>query len=115
MEGAYQVKVTVNRRLTPESYERNVFHIEFDTTGIKITFYAFLLNIYSGTNLKYEIGEALGVHGHNDCLEVKSFLEFYKLNPTDLVSLPLKKSKQVQIKTVEQLFIQYLVAIINFI
>jgi sulfite reductase alpha subunit-like flavoprotein len=34
IQGAHLVKVTVNRRLTPESYERNVFHIEFDTTGV---------------------------------------------------------------------------------
>lgn len=93
--GAHRVKVTVNRRLTPASYERNVFHIEFDTTG---------------TSLKYEIGEALAVHGHNDPAEVKSFLQFYGLNPQDLVALPFKGAHpgEVHVKTVEQLFTQYL-------
>eukprot|EP00026_Physarum_polycephalum_P000660 Phypoly_transcript_00661.p1 GENE.Phypoly_transcript_00661~~Phypoly_transcript_00661.p1 ORF type:complete len:956 (+),score=128.73 Phypoly_transcript_00661:1265-4132(+) len=93
--GAHRVKVTVNRRLTPSDYERNVFHIEFDTTG---------------TDLKYEIGEALAVHGHNDIQEVKDFLQFYGLNPQDLVALPFKGAQpgQVHVKTVEQIFVQYL-------
>lgn len=27
---SYTVKLTENRRLTPDDYERNVFHMEFD-------------------------------------------------------------------------------------
>ncbi|KAG8808463.1 hypothetical protein FRC17_003946, partial [Serendipita sp. 399] len=57
-ERRYLVTCTVNRRLTPIEYNRNVFHLEFDT---------------SGTGLKYEIGEALGVHGWNDEQEVLDF------------------------------------------
>jgi sulfite reductase (NADPH) flavoprotein alpha-component len=34
----YQVRVTENRRLTPLDYERNVFHMELDTTGTGIIF-----------------------------------------------------------------------------
>ena len=69
----YLVKVSENRRLTPETYDRNVFHIAFDT---------------SGTGLKYDVGEALGIHGWNDEQEVKEFIEWYGLNPDDLVSVP---------------------------
>jgi sulfite reductase (NADPH) flavoprotein alpha-component len=69
----YLVKVSENRRLTPETYDRNVFHIAFDT---------------SGTGLKYEVGEALGIHGWNDEKEVREFIEWYGLNAGDLVSVP---------------------------
>ena len=47
----YTVHVKENRRLTPLTYDRNIFHIEFDlgTSG-----------------LKYDIGEALGIHAENE-------------------------------------------------
>ena len=63
-----------------------------------------------GTDLKYEIGEALAVHGHNELEEVKDFLRFYGLNPQDIVALPFKGAQpsQVHVKTVEQIFAQYL-------
>lgn len=95
IQGAHLVTVTVNRRLTPASYERNVFHIEFDTTG---------------TGLQYQIGEALAVYGQNDIGEVARFLSFYKLNPKELVALPFKGSTagQVHVRTIEQIFTQYL-------
>jgi sulfite reductase (NADPH) flavoprotein alpha-component len=108
------VKVTVNRRLTPLSYERNVFHVEFDTTGTHSTITIICENVtqFAGTGLKYEIGEALAVHGHNDIEHVKDFLKFYGLNPQDIVALPFKASQhgQVHIKTIEQIFTQYLCA-----
>lgn len=69
----YLVTVSENRRLTPETYDRNVFHIAFDTKG---------------TGLKYEVGEALGVHGWNDETEVQEFLQWYGLDPEELVSVP---------------------------
>jgi sulfite reductase (NADPH) flavoprotein alpha-component len=69
----YLVTVDENRRLTPETYDRNVFHIAFDTKG---------------TGLKYEVGEALGIHGWNDTEEVKEFIKWYGLNEDDLVSVP---------------------------
>ncbi|KAI8872912.1 riboflavin synthase domain-like protein, partial [Ramicandelaber brevisporus] len=58
----HTIKVTTNTRLTPVEYERNVFHLEFDTTG---------------TDFKYEIGDALGVHGQNDPVKVLDFLRKY--------------------------------------
>ncbi|KAF8076249.1 assimilatory sulfite reductase [Lyophyllum atratum] len=70
----YLVACAVNRRLTPLEYDRNVFHLEFDTTG---------------TGLKYEIGEALGVHGWNDEKEVLDFCNWYGVDPGRLVTIPV--------------------------
>ena len=70
----YLVTCTVNRRLTPIEYDRNVFHLEFDTTG---------------TGLKYAIGEALGVHGWNDEQEVLDFCAWYGIDPNKLITIPI--------------------------
>lgn len=72
-ERNFVVKVTENKRLTPTTYDRNVFHMELDTTG---------------TGLKYDIGEALGVHGFNDANDVHEFIKWYNLNPDELVTVP---------------------------
>lgn len=69
----FLVKVTENRRLTPQTYDRNVFHLELDTAG---------------TGLKYEIGEAIGIHGWNDTQEVLDFCSWYGLAPDHLVTFP---------------------------
>ena len=69
----FLVTVTENRRLTPATYDRNVFHMELDSRG---------------TGLKYEIGEAIGIHGWNDAGEVLGFCEWYDLLPDSLVSFP---------------------------
>ncbi|KAJ3203380.1 hypothetical protein HDU67_010217 [Dinochytrium kinnereticum] len=93
-EKTFVVKVTENRRLTPETYERNVFHIEMDTAG---------------TGLKYEIGEALGVYGHNDAEEVQKFLELYGLNGDEVVSYERRSEEgdlSTEYRTLEQLFVQ---------
>lgn len=73
----FLVTCTVNKRLTPSEYDRNVFHLEFDT---------------SGTGLKYAIGEALGVHGWNDSQDVLDFCKWYGINPDGLVTLPVPSS-----------------------
>ena len=73
-ERTFLVTCTVNRRLTPLDYNRNVFHLEFDT---------------SGTGLKYAIGEALGVHGWNDADEVLDFCDWYGLDPDQVISTPV--------------------------
>ncbi|KAI8643807.1 hypothetical protein BD408DRAFT_414237 [Parasitella parasitica] len=92
-ENTYVIKVGENRRLTPDSYDRNVFHIEFDTTD---------------SNLKYELGDALGVHGHNDYADVQDFLEWYGLNGNDIVSVKDTEKGVEQVRTVFQLFSQTL-------
>ncbi|KAG0065068.1 hypothetical protein BGZ89_008632 [Linnemannia elongata] len=75
---SYLVKITENRRLTPSTYDRNVFHLEFDTTN---------------TGLKYEIGDALGIHGWNDTQEVLDFIEFYGEKPETVVVVPRALAK----------------------
>ncbi|GAB1523967.1 sulfite reductase [NADPH] flavoprotein component [Rhizoctonia solani] len=72
-EERFLVTCTVNKRLTPLTYDRNVFHLEFDTAG---------------TGLKYAIGEALGVHGWNDEAEVLEFCEWYGVDPKSIITLP---------------------------
>jgi len=87
-ERTYLVTCTVNRRLTPLEYDRNVFHVEFDTTG---------------TGLRYAVGEALGVHGWNDEKEVLEFCAWYGVDPDRLVTIPLPGSEgKVHTRTVLQ-------------
>ncbi|KAG0705510.1 hypothetical protein DFH29DRAFT_281793 [Suillus ampliporus] len=73
-EHTYLVTCTVNRRLTPLDYDRNVFHLEFDTEG---------------TGLQYAIGEALGVYGWNDEQEVLDFCKWYGVDPDRLITIPV--------------------------
>ncbi|TCD62729.1 hypothetical protein EIP91_006454 [Steccherinum ochraceum] len=73
-EHTFLVTCTVNKRLTPLEYDRNVFHLEFDTRG---------------TGLKYELGEALGVHGWNDTEEVLEFCEWYGVDPNRVITIPI--------------------------
>ncbi|BGP40309.1 sulfite reductase [NADPH] flavoprotein component [Rhodotorula kratochvilovae] len=93
-ERNFLITVTENRRLTPNTYDRNVFHIEFSTEG---------------TGLKYAIGEALGIHGWNDADEVASFLEWYGLDPEAVISVPSRVDPaRVEQRTVFQVFQQNL-------
>ena len=84
--------VTETRRLTPETYDRNVFHLELDTAG---------------TGLKYDIGEAIGIHGWNDTAEVMDFCNWYGLEPDAVVTFvnPLKQGT-MESRTVFQLLQQ---------
>ncbi|KAJ7507665.1 assimilatory sulfite reductase [Mycena galericulata] len=84
----FLVTCTVNRRLTAQEYDRNVFHLEFDT---------------SGTGLQYLIGEALGVHGWNDEQDVLDFCQWYGVDPTRLVTIPVPSGEnQMHTRTVFQ-------------
>lgn len=76
----FVVKVQENKRLTPSEYSRNIFHIEFDTTG---------------TDLTYDIGEALGIHGRNPANEVDSFLKFYGVEADSLVEITNKDNQTI--------------------
>lgn len=90
----FVVKVQENRRVTPELYDRNIFHIEFDI---------------SGTGLTYAIGEALGVHGRNPSGEVEAFLALYGLDPNDVVEVPSRDDALViETRTVFQTFTENL-------
>jgi len=92
----FLVRLTKNKRLTPDSYNRNIFHLEFDI---------------SGTNLTYQIGDALGVFGHNDHGEIDQFIAEYGLNPNEIVAVPARGSMEkgtTEMVSVRNLLIQHL-------
>ncbi|KAB8263896.1 hypothetical protein BDV32DRAFT_118600 [Aspergillus pseudonomiae] len=76
----FTVHVKENRRLTPVTYDRNIFHIEFDL---------------GDSGLTYDIGEALGVHAENDVKEVSDFIAFYGLNADDIVEVASREDPAV--------------------
>jgi sulfite reductase (NADPH) flavoprotein alpha-component len=86
------VTIKEHRRLTPEAYDRNIFHIEFDL---------------GDSGLKYEIGEALGIHAENDKTEVENFIKWYGLNPEEIVEVPSRGYPNVlENRTVYQALMQ---------
>ncbi|KAL7938669.1 hypothetical protein V8C35DRAFT_288815 [Trichoderma chlorosporum] len=86
------VTVKENRRLTPSDYDRNIFHIEFDL---------------GSSGLTYKIGEALGIHAENDEAQVNAFIEFYGLNPAELVQVPSREDADaLEVRTVFQALMQ---------
>ncbi|KAI0515067.1 sulfite reductase flavoprotein component [Xylaria bambusicola] len=88
----FTIHVKENRRLTPTTYDRNIFHIEFDlgTSG-----------------LTYKIGEALGIHAENDSELVLEFIKSYGLNAGDLVQVPSRENPAiVDTRTVYQTLTQ---------
>jgi sulfite reductase (NADPH) flavoprotein alpha-component len=88
----FTVHVKENRRLTPLTYERNIFHLEFDI---------------GNSGLTYKIGEALGIHQQNDHEQIMQFIEFYGLKPDDLVPVPSREDPTVlETRTVYQSLMQ---------
>lgn len=86
------VHVKENRRLTPATYDRNIFHIEFDLGESGVT---------------YNIGEALGIHADNDPAQVLDFITLYGLNADDLVQVPSREDPAVlETRTVYQSLVQ---------
>ncbi|GAM84915.1 hypothetical protein ANO11243_029170 [Dothideomycetidae sp. 11243] len=86
------VTVKEHRRLTPLTYDRNIFHIEFDL---------------GESGLKYEIGEALGVHAENDKAEVDAFIQWYGLDADEVVEVPSREDSAVlESRTVYQSLLQ---------
>ena len=81
---SYTIHVKENRRLTPLTYDRNIFHIEFDigTSG-----------------LKYDIGEALGIHAENFHEHVMEFIKWYELNPDDIIELASRENPSTVFET----------------
>ena len=75
----YTVHVKEHRRLTPLTYDRNIFHIEFDlgTSG-----------------LKYNLGEALGIHAENNSADVQQFIDWYNLDSSAVVSVPSRSNPE---------------------
>lgn len=86
------VHVKEHRRLTPESYDRNIFHIEFDL---------------GNSGVKYEIGEALGIHAENDKTHVEEFIKWYGLNAEEVVEVPSREDPSIlENRTVYQTLLQ---------
>ncbi|QDS72057.1 hypothetical protein FKW77_002683 [Venturia effusa] len=86
------VTVKEHRRLTPLSYDRNIFHIEFDLGDSGIT---------------YAIGEALGIHAENDKAQIEEFIKWYGLNPDEIVQVPSREDPNVlESRTVYQSLLQ---------
>ncbi|KAM0480939.1 hypothetical protein ACHAPX_003830 [Trichoderma viride] len=86
------VHVKENRRLTPQDYDRNIFHIEFDI---------------GNSGLTYKIGEALGIHHENDEEHISAFIQFYGLNPAEIVQVPSREDFNVfEVRTVYQALMQ---------
>ncbi|KAL2827827.1 hypothetical protein BDW59DRAFT_143865 [Aspergillus cavernicola] len=90
----FTVHVKENRRLTPATYDRNIFHIEFDL---------------GDSGLTYDIGEALGVHCENEPADVLEFIKFYGLDPDHVVEVPSREDPAVlENRTVYQALMQNL-------
>ncbi|KAI1338872.1 hypothetical protein F5Y15DRAFT_100329 [Xylariaceae sp. FL0016] len=88
----YTIHVKENRRLTPSTYDRNIFHIEFDL---------------GDSGLTYKIGEALGIHAENDPELVNEFIASYGLSADDLAQVPSRDSPAVvETRTVYQSLVQ---------
>ncbi|KAI0528442.1 sulfite reductase flavoprotein component [Xylaria digitata] len=88
----FTIHVKENRRLTPTTYGRNIFHIEFDL---------------GNSGLTYKIGEALGIHAENDAEMVLEFIQSYGLNAGDLVQVPSRENPAVvETRTVYQTLTQ---------
>ncbi|OAP65293.1 hypothetical protein AYL99_01265 [Fonsecaea erecta] len=88
----YTVHVKENRRLTPLTYDRNIFHIEFDL---------------GSSGLKYDIGEALGIHAENDHDQVMEFIKWYGLNAEDVVEVASRDDPSVfENRTIYQALMQ---------
>ncbi|KAF2139419.1 uncharacterized protein K452DRAFT_289977 [Aplosporella prunicola CBS 121167] len=88
------VHVKERRRLTPQNYDRNIFHIEFDLGNSGVT---------------YAIGEALGIHHENDPKHVEEFIQWYGLNPEEVVEVPTRDDPNVlENRTVYQALLQNL-------
>ena len=86
------VTVKERRRLTPLTYDRNIFHIEFDLGNSGVT---------------YAIGEALGIHAENDPVQVEEFIKWYGLNADEIVEVPSREDPDVLVnRTVYQSLVQ---------
>jgi sulfite reductase (NADPH) flavoprotein alpha-component len=86
------VTVKERRRLTPATYDRNIFHIEFDL---------------GNSGVKYAIGEALGIHAENDEKHVDEFIKWYGLDPNEVVEVPSREDPNVLVnRTVYQSLMQ---------
>ncbi|XP_055388999.1 pyruvate dehydrogenase [NADP(+)]-like [Condylostylus longicornis] len=64
--GAVAVKLDVSRRMTPDDYDVEVRHLEFDLTG---------------TGLRYALGDSLAIFPESDPQLVEEFCAFFGFDP----------------------------------
>jgi len=84
--------VKERRRLTPLTYDRNIFHIEFDL---------------GKSGLTYNIGESLGIHAENDKAQIEEFIQWYGLEPLDIVEVSSREDPNLlENRTVYQSLMQ---------
>jgi sulfite reductase (NADPH) flavoprotein alpha-component len=84
----FVAKVQLNKRVTPEDYERHIFHMELDITG---------------TGLVYNIGESLGIHAPNNEESVREFIEWYGVNTDEVIIVPSRENGELEARTVYQI------------
>ncbi|EDN09931.1 conserved hypothetical protein [Histoplasma mississippiense (nom. inval.)] len=87
----FTIHVSENRRLTPKTYDRNIFHIEFDL---------------GDSGLKYDLGEALGIHAENNPADVEQFIKLYGLEQDAIAEVPSREDPSIlECRTVYQALI----------
>ncbi|KAG5300250.1 sulfite reductase flavoprotein component [Histoplasma capsulatum G186AR] len=87
----FTIHVSENRRLTPKTYDRNIFHIEFDL---------------GDSGLKYDLGEALGIHAENNPADVEQFIKLYGLDQDAIAEVPSREDPSIlECRTVYQALI----------
>jgi len=64
--GTKEILLETNERITPQDYDRIIYHLKFDV---------------SGTDFSYLLGDALSVYPRNDPDAVTKFLRDYHINP----------------------------------
>jgi len=85
-----------NKLLSPEGYERDIRHYEFNIKDTGVT---------------YEVGDSLGVYANNNPEFVSDFLSFYGLKHDDILEIEDKTDRKdplPSVMTAEQLFGQVL-------
>eukprot|EP00494_Astrolonche_serrata_P030728 UN30996 len=94
--GTTPLVMSKNMLLSPEGYERDIRHYEFEIKG---------------TGVNYEVGDSLGVYANNPPELTQDFLQFYGLYPDDIIELEDKQKRKdplPSVITAEQLFGQVL-------
>ena len=94
-KGAIPLTLKENRRLTPQDYDREIRHFEFELQGSPIS---------------YCVGDTLAVYPKNDNTKVENFCRIYKLSPKDELRITRKAGAKYTLPSevnVRQLFSTY--------
>lgn len=71
-KGSYTLKLTQNKQLTKEGYDRDVRHYIFDITG---------------KNIKYQVGDCLAIHPRNSASDVAELLEALNVKGDQVIEI----------------------------